>query len=124
MSKVITINNWWDGPIEGLAYFDDVVCIYERIFDETMDEWGNEYYLTPVNAEEQKIIMNDWKDWCAAVDGKTDLDVYYAAHPHPTVMDTILKNNPLKRKYRKRATFKGELREGYIPVDVNVEWSD
>lgn len=30
--KVITIHNWWDGPLTGLAYYHNILCIYERIF--------------------------------------------------------------------------------------------
>lgn len=53
--KVITINCWWDGPIYGLAHYNGIVCIYERIFDEIKDDWNDEYYLTPINSDLQAV---------------------------------------------------------------------
>ena len=52
MGKVLTINNWFNGPMTGLVYFNDIVCIYERVFDEKKNEYIDEYYLTPVNENE------------------------------------------------------------------------
>ena len=43
MEKVITIFDWWDGPLCGLASYKGSICIYERIFDEIRDEWSDEY---------------------------------------------------------------------------------
>jgi hypothetical protein len=27
------------------------ICICERIFDENRDDWGSEYYLTPIDLD-------------------------------------------------------------------------
>lgn len=51
MEKVITISEWWDGPLRGLAYYNGDVCIYERFFDEAEDEWSDDYYLTPIDSD-------------------------------------------------------------------------
>ena len=45
MNSVLTITNWYDGPVEGVAYYTDEIVIYERIFSEEMDEYTENYYL-------------------------------------------------------------------------------
>lgn len=62
MEKVITISNWWGGPLEGLAYYNGIVCIYERIFDEGLDDYIDEYYLPPVTNNEKDEIISDWQE--------------------------------------------------------------
>lgn len=123
MEKVITINNWWDGVLLGLAYFDGIVCIYERIFDETEDDYINEYYLSPVNSYEKAEILNEWEEWCKAV-STGDLSSYYSAHLNNLSINKILKNSTSKRKYRKKARFTGRFENGHIPTDYYVEWYD
>jgi len=123
MGKVITINNWWDGPILGLAYFDNIVCIYERIFDETKDDYIDEYYLSPVNDYEKTEILAEWEEWCKAVSIR-DLNSFYSIHLNEHAIDRILRNSILKRKYRKKARFKGQFETGFVPIDYNAEWYD
>ena len=42
MDKVLTINDWWDGPVMGLATYNGVICIYIRVFDVPEDEYLDE----------------------------------------------------------------------------------
>lgn len=121
MEKVITINNWWDGPLYGLAYYNDVVCIYERIFDEIDDEWSDEYYLTPINSDLQNEILNEWQEWCVAVSSGTLKD-YYTSHSNSSVIENAIEISKSKRQYRKKAVFKGRHGDGFIPIDYTVEW--
>ncbi len=124
MGKVITINNWFDGPMTGLVYFDDIVCIYERVFDEKKDDYIDEYYLTPINDDENAEIMKEWDEWCNAVAVK-EKDAYYASHLNNHAIDKILKNSNSKRKFRKKAIFlPGKIEDGWIPIDYNIEWKD
>ncbi len=123
MDKVITINNWWDGALLGLAYFENSVCIYERIFDDVKDDWTDEYYLTPVSENEFSQIMADWAEWCHAV-GVGDCDSYYQKHLHDSPINLILENSDSKRKYQKKAVFKGTFGDGYIPIDYYAQWND
>lgn len=123
MGKVITINNWWNGPLLGLAYFDGIVCIYERVFDETKDDYLDEYDLLPINDYEKAEILNEWEEWCKAV-STGDLETYYSTHLNKDSIGRILKNSTFKRKYRKKARFKGRFETGCIPIDYDVEWYD
>ena len=121
MEKVITINNWWDGPLIGLAYYNGVVCIYERIFDEIKDDWSDEYYLTPINSDLQNEILNEWQEWCIAVSSDT-LDDYYASHSNSKTIENAIERSKFKRQYRKKAVFNGRYGAGGIPIDYTVEW--
>lgn len=124
MQKVITIADWWDGPLSGLAEFEDDICIYERIFDEKKDDWIDEYYLTPINYNEKFLILKDWEEWCRAV-SIGDIDSYYKIHSTSHfIINNILENSTSKRKFRKKAIFKGKFETGFIPVNYNVEWYD
>ena len=121
MEKVITINAWWDGPQNGLAYFNGVVCIYERIFDEANDDWSDEYYLTPISSDMQNEILNEWNEWCEAVSSDKS-DEYYAAHSERGTIENAVECSANKRLYRKRAVFGGRYGAGFVPVDYTVEW--
>lgn len=123
MDKVLTINDWWDGPVIGLATCNGVICIYIRIFDIPTDEYGDEYFLTPIDDAEAEMIMGEWNEWCAAC-SKNDLDTFYKKHLNNHSIDQILENSSEKNKYRKKATFTGSIGKGWIPVDCRVEWHD
>lgn len=121
METVITINDWWDGPLCGLAYCNGIVCIYERIFDDTKDDWSDEYYLTPITFDLQNEIMNEWNEWCAAISSGA-LDDYYVSHSNSNIIENSIKRSKYKRQYRKKAIFNGQFGAGFIPIDYTVEW--
>jgi len=121
MDKVLTINDWWDGPVTGLATYNGVVCIYIRIFDISIDEYGNEYFLTPIDDAEVEMIMSEWNEWCAAC-SKNDLDSFYKKYRNNHSIDQVLENKSGKNKYRKKAAFTGSIEKGWIPADYRVEW--
>ncbi len=121
MEKVLTIHDWYDGPLLGLAYYDNTVCIYECIFDKSNDDWTNEYLLTPINDSEKAEIMTEWDEWCKTVANGNLKDFYDA---YLDSIDKCLKNNKSKVKYRKKAMFHGQIGDGWIPIDYNVIWTD
>lgn len=121
MEKVITIDYWWDGPLIGLAYYNGVVCIYERIFNEIEDEWSDEYYLTPIDSNLQNEIMNEWQEWCSAVSSDT-IEDYFALHSNSKTIKNAIERSKFKRQYRMKAVFKGQHGAGFIPIDYTVEW--
>ena len=137
MEKIITINDWCDCPRIGLAYYNGVVCIYERNFDypEIEDpvkyddfdfdkDFIIEYYLTPVTDSEKDEIMADWQEWCTAC-SNNDIESFYKNHRQkPIIIEEILNNSTPRRKYRKKAKFKGQREFGHISVDYFVEWYD
>ena len=122
MEKVITINAWWDGPLVGLAYYNESICIYDRVFDEDLDDYIDEYNLLPITETEKDMIMAVWKKWCDAVNNN-DLDGYYKEYGADDTIFKVLMNSDNKTTFRKKARFAGTLGSGYIPVDYKVEWS-
>ncbi len=123
MDKVITIHDWWDGPVIGLATYDDVICIYHRIFDTQIDDYGDEYFLTPIDDAEVEMLMDEWNEWCVAC-SKNTLDAFYEKYLNNRLINQILEKYSEKNKYRKKAIFTGSIGKGWIPVDYHVEWHD
>ncbi|MCR5804601.1 MAG: hypothetical protein K6G47_10095 [Clostridia bacterium] len=120
MNKVLTIDDWYDGPRLGVAYYNNELVIYERIFSEDLDDY-TDYYLTPINVEEYTSIVKDASDWIKAIkSGEKPRRV--GSHKRTTI-EIILDESEEKRKYRKSARFSGEInRQGWIPIDYWVEW--
>ena len=123
MDKVLTINDWWDGPVSGLATYNEVICIYVRVFDIPTDEYEDEYFLTPIDDAEVKMIMEEWNEWCTAC-SKNDLGSFYKKYLDHHSINLVLEKSSEKNKYRKKAGFTGSIGKGWIPVDFRVEWRD
>ena len=123
MEKIITIHNWWDGSLTGLAYYNGLVCIYERVFDEDLDEYIDEDYLTPVTDDEKDEIMADWQEWCNAY-SNGNLELYYKNYLENNSIVRIVINSKLRRTYRKKAKFEGRFEGGFMPVDYCLKWYD
>lgn len=120
MDKVITIFDWWDGPLCGLATYQECTCIYERIFDAAKDDWSNEYYLTPIEEETANSLLEEWSAWCETVRNK-ELSDYYSLSNNALYHNAV-EAAVQKRVYKKAAAFCGRFDKGFIPVDYSVEW--
>jgi len=121
MEKVMTIFDWWDGPLRGLATFEGSVCIYERIFDEELDDWSSEYYLTPIDNDLVTLLLEDWDIWCKKVQAGEYLD--NCSSDGKDLCASIVGSSSQKRAYRRTPVFYGRVGKGYIPIDYSVEWS-
>lgn len=122
MEKVMTISDWWDGPLCGLATYKGFICIYERIFDEAKDEWSNEYYLTPIDEESSDLLLKDWNVWYKTIRGEKSLDDYYLCNRNN--YHNIIETSVRKRVYRRTGVFCGHYEKGFIPIDYCVEWTE
>jgi len=122
MEKVITIFDWWDGPLCGLATYKGFICIYERIFDEVKDDWSEEYYLTPIDEEAVNLLLKDWTIWCETIQNKDFLDDHYLSNKN--IYHDIIESSTQKRAYKRTAVFCGYFDKGFIPIDYNVEWNE
>jgi hypothetical protein len=47
--RVYTLNDYYDGPRIGIADVDGVPHVYEAEFDHSSDEYGDTYFVSPVN---------------------------------------------------------------------------
>lgn len=118
MEKVITISDWWDGPLCGLATFEKRVCIYERIFNE--DAWSDEYYLTPIDESATNLLLKDWTIWRETVQNEKYFDEYCSDKGN--IYQDMIESSAQKRTYKRTAVFHGYFGKGFIPIDYSVEW--
>lgn len=117
--KVLTMNNWWDGPLLGLCTFNGEYCVFERIFSEEKDDYTDDYYLTPVDEAIAREIILDYQRWCEfmnnggnAKDRKSTVDI-----------GNIVKSSPSCRKFTRHALFKGEFNGCSDEIkDYFVQW--
>jgi hypothetical protein len=79
--NVHTVSDYWDAPLTGVADYRGQPHHYERIFDETSDEWSNTFILIPLDNETFQLLLEDWEIWSrwsrAQRSGKVRLD----SHP-------------------------------------------
>lgn len=121
MEKVITIIDWYDGPLCGLTTFEESICIYERIFDEAGDDWSNEYYLTPIDHDSVKLLLREWNIWCKKIQTGDYFD--NCSSDNKDLYSNIVESSTQKRVYRRSAVFYGHYGKGYIPIDYCVNFS-
>lgn len=117
MDKILSITDWYDCPVLGVAFCGDELVIFERVFSEEDDEYTDEYYLTPISISELVIIMRYWTEWVNHINNGTYFD---KSKEDPTI--GILKRSNNRRKYKKRADFHINRRKGTILDGYWVEW--
>lgn len=129
MEKVIKSTDWWDGPKQGLAYYNGQVCIYERVFDDELDDYTDEYDLVPISEEEKDCILNE----CKRLDNdlknmglESYQKKYLADKKAGWVFSAtrIFKEKSSSETIRKKAKFTGFYEKGLYDENAYVEWSD
>lgn len=110
MDVVLALNDWWDGPLLGLATYDKQACIFERVFSMEKDEYSNQYYLTPVSDEQRQRILNDWDKWLhwMAFDHSPErAKQWHSSNKHLSLAE-MAKDSSNYRQYTKCAEFCGK----------------
>lgn len=115
MDRVLTIQDYYDGPRLGIAEWNGVPHIYEAEFDHSGDAYGDTYFLSPVDPHLLELVMEDWDIWlrwqaarernevAAEPWGILAVDVERSAVIKAVIGDR-LKSDPLQRS-RLRAMF-------------------
>jgi hypothetical protein len=62
--RVLTINDYYDGPRLGIAELGGIPNVYEAEFDHNTDEYGDTYFLSPIDQQLLIAVMEDWAIWC------------------------------------------------------------
>jgi hypothetical protein len=120
--RVLTIHDYYDGPRLGIAEVDGVPHIYEAEFDHSSDEYGDTYFVSPVEADLLSLVLEDsaiFTRWNAA---RRRGEVTLETHPalpherarHDELVAAIgdrLKSDPSDRRYM-RARFDSVQRVG------------
>ncbi len=131
--RVLTVNDYYDGPRLGVAELNGVPYIYEAEFDHNTDEYGDMYFLSPIDADLLSLLLEDWdiwRRWNAA--SKRNEVVTTESHPalpeerkrHEELKRAIggrLRANPVNRLYM-RGKFGTSQPEGAWD-GTTVEWS-
>ena len=77
--------DYYDGPLKGIADYQGQPHLYERIFDESKDNYSESFRLAPLDAETVHVALEDWAIWqrweLAYHAGRTDLSTHPAL-PH------------------------------------------
>lgn len=119
--KVLTIHDYYDGFLLGIATFNGQECIYESDYLEN----GNPtlYYLTPIDSEQLLSIMFEWErliDWhsekrseqCWNKEKRFDLKA-------------IARQSENYKQYVRHASFHGSYKNFHSHIDsLFVEWSE
>ncbi len=129
--RVLTINEWYDGPRLGIAELTGIPHVYEAEFDHSMDEYGDTFFLSPVEPELLALVLEDWDIWLrwndAYKSGRAPLESHPAL-PHERrrheelriAIGDRLKIDPANRSY-----FKGKFGKKPATPDwagFTVEW--
>lgn len=92
---VFTVNDYYDGPLKGIANFQGKPHFYERIFDSANDDYSDMYRLTPVDGQTFRLAMETWNIWrrweTAFHTGKAKMD------SHPALPEDVARYEELKR---------------------------
>jgi hypothetical protein len=78
---ILTVNEFHDGPLFGIAEFRDAPHVYERQFDPEADEYGDLFLLSPIDPDLLDLVLEDWTIWqrWAAAFGRGK--VHLKSHP-------------------------------------------
>lgn len=63
IDRILTVHDYYDGPRLGIAELNGVPHIYEAEFDHSTDEFGDTYFLSPINEGSLLLVMEDWEIW-------------------------------------------------------------
>lgn len=120
IDRVLTIHDFWDGPVLGVATLDGVPCIYESHYYND-GEPTDLFYLTPLDGDAFNLAMQDWAAWLqwmaehkSAVgwQNQKQLD-----------LQTLAKQSADYRRHSKRGNFQGTYQNFYSPIEnFNVTW--
>ncbi|MBI3728684.1 MAG: hypothetical protein HY254_10200 [Burkholderiales bacterium] len=126
LDRVLTMNAYYDGPRLGIAGLNGVAHIYEAEFDHSSDEYGDQFFLSPIRPDLLALVLEDWQIWLRSEAAYKRGEVAVDTHPalpsererHETITAMIgdqLKMDPANRAYYK-ASF------SYLPGEIYVEW--
>jgi hypothetical protein len=61
--RILTVNEYYDGPVFGVAEVDGVPHVYEREWDAEMNVYGPKFMLAPIEADLLELVLEDWAIW-------------------------------------------------------------
>src|SRR5215469_7606245 len=61
--RVLTVNDFWDGPRRGAAEVSGRPHIYESPFIATKDDFEEFFWVQPIDADLLPLVLEDWDIW-------------------------------------------------------------
>ena len=61
--RVLTVNDYWDGPRRGIAEVSGRLHIYESPFNETKDDYEEFFWVSPIEPDLLALVLEDWDIW-------------------------------------------------------------
>ena len=78
-NRVVTIDKYYDGPRQGVAFLDESLAVYECIFSRELNDYLDEYDVSIVDSSLLPLIEERWaiyKRWHHAYrSGQIDTDM-------------------------------------------------
>ena len=93
--RVLTVNDYYDGPRLGIAELDGIAHIYDAEFDHSTDEYGDTYFLSPIDQKLLTDVMEDWAIWCRWHEAYKRGEATKVSHP--ALAHERLRHEELKR---------------------------
>ncbi len=92
---VYTMTDFYDGPRGGIAAFRGRPHVYKSDWDESADEYGELFRLSPISDEVLALALEDWEIWLrwqrAFHDGKATTET------HPALPEDRARHNQLQQ---------------------------
>lgn len=92
--RVLTVHDYYDGPRLGIAELDGVPHIYEAEFDHSGDEYGDTYFLSPIEPALLELVLEDWSIWRRWEDAFKRREV--PAEPHGALPADLARHDALR----------------------------
>ena len=61
--RVLTVHDFYDCARNGVAEYHGVPHVYQCEWDDSEDDWGHVFRLSPINDEQLSVVMEDWSIW-------------------------------------------------------------
>ena len=62
-NRVVTIEDFWDGPRSGVAFRDGVLVAYKSLWDEDLHDYSAFYGVTAIDGNLLPLIEEKWAIW-------------------------------------------------------------
>jgi hypothetical protein len=149
--KVYTVDNYYDGILEGVADFEGRAHHFESAFNEALDDYSQECFLTPLDSDIFSLEMQNWDYWLYWLKFQGE-DVKRVPHPQDyaemrktqkfdEIDKTYIDKTEWERaeRYYQNSTFIAEflsqrkptikaksnfMGRGYDGSEASVEWSE
>ena len=62
-NRVVTVENFWDTPREGFAFWDERLIAYKCLWDGDADGYSDWYEIKPIEHKMLPLIEESWSIW-------------------------------------------------------------